>query len=232
MIITQEVRYRGAMIDVSKLKPSSEIKVIVRCDVCNEVREAYYKVCKDNQICHKCANGTHRKDIEPNTRFNRLTVLKENGVSKSLCKCDCGNVVTVNNDALKSNTTKSCGCLRKENYSKLGKQIIGKWIGENHPNWKGGISSERQLFNSSKNAKEWRISVFERDAYTCQKCGQIGYKLNAHHIIPFAVNKELRLDLNNGITLCESCHRIEHKINGKPKTTATIQNINDTYQFT
>ena len=57
--------------------------------------------------------------------------------------------------------------------------------------------------------------VFERDNYTCQKCGDCSgnghaVELHPHHIQPFATNLALRYDLNNGITLCKSCHRKEH----------------------
>ena len=66
-------------------------------------------------------------------------------------------------------------------------------------------------YRQSKEYAEWRSEVFERDGYKCQLCGQIGGNLNAHHIRPFKDYPDLRFDLNNGITLCEKCHRSLHK---------------------
>lgn len=59
--------------------------------------------------------------------------------------------------------------------------------------------------------KKWRKSVYERDEYTCQNCGKTGGKLNAHHIKPYKDFPEFRYDIDNGITLCEKCHRELHK---------------------
>lgn len=59
--------------------------------------------------------------------------------------------------------------------------------------------------------KQWRRDVFERDDYTCQKCGKRGVKLNAHHKKPYAFYHSLRYELDNGITLCISCHKDEHR---------------------
>lgn len=79
--------------------------------------------------------------------------------------------------------------------------------GENSPNWNGGISSERDKIKVTEEYQEWRKNVYKRDNYTCQCCGDnTGHNLNAHHIENFSDFPELRFDIDNGITLCDSCH--------------------------
>jgi 5-methylcytosine-specific restriction endonuclease McrA len=60
----------------------------------------------------------------------------------------------------------------------------------------------------------WRKRVFERDNYQCRRCGCDDRRvLNAHHVKPRNRNPGLALDVENGITLCANCHKIEHVIN-------------------
>jgi len=59
--------------------------------------------------------------------------------------------------------------------------------------------------------KKWRMSVFSRDNFTCQFCGNRGY-IEAHHIKSWAKYPKLRYKVENGITLCEDCHKLANKI--------------------
>ena len=81
--------------------------------------------------------------------------------------------------------------------------------------WKGGLSTQNQLIRQSTEYKLWRTSVFERDNYTCIWCRQIGGKLNADHIKPFALFPELRFAIDNGRTLCVPCHKTTDTWGGK-----------------
>lgn len=84
--------------------------------------------------------------------------------------------------------------------------------GEKSYLWKGGITPINQQARVAFKIKEWRLMVFKRDNYACQICGIRGGILNAHHIEKFSENKELRAQLSNGITLCQSCHnRTKHR---------------------
>jgi 5-methylcytosine-specific restriction endonuclease McrA len=52
--------------------------------------------------------------------------------------------------------------------------------------------------------KELRKKIYERDNWTCQKCGKHGGRLNCHHIEPWRISKNN--SPNNLITLCLPCH--------------------------
>ncbi len=84
--------------------------------------------------------------------------------------------------------------------------------GEKNPRWKGGITPENHRIRTSREYKEVRFACFKRDDYTCTNCFRRRKKgdrvmIHAHHIKPFSTHPELRLDLNNLITLCVECHK-------------------------
>ena len=79
--------------------------------------------------------------------------------------------------------------------------------GQNHPNWKNGITSLNNKIRTSLEYKLWRKSVFERDNYQCLWGGkEHGNNLQADHIKPFSLFPDLRFAIDNGRTLCKSCH--------------------------
>lgn len=83
-------------------------------------------------------------------------------------------------------------------------------LDSNNPNWKGGKTSVNQRQRRHKIYKDWRSSIFKRDKYTCVDCGQIGGKLNAHHIKPYSLFPKLRIKKSNGKTVCIKCHQKYH----------------------
>lgn len=55
--------------------------------------------------------------------------------------------------------------------------------------------------------KDWRLSVYKRDKFTCQMPGcKSKRQIQAHHIRKWSIASALRYDLDNGITLCRQCH--------------------------
>ena len=98
--------------------------------------------------------------------------------------------------------------------------MYGKY-GKLNPKFDSTISEEERCTKrKTVDDKLFRIGVFERDGYTCQKCGDsTGGNLNAHHILNHKDNPNVRYSIDNGITLCEKCHREFHKTYGWRHTT-------------
>lgn len=71
-----------------------------------------------------------------------------------------------------------------------------------------------QDYRKTEEYKVWRANVFNRDGFKCQVCGQVGGMLNAHHIKEFSKYPDLRYEVDNGVTLCESCHKKIHRKKG------------------
>lgn len=87
-----------------------------------------------------------------------------------------------------------------------------EFSGANHPNWQGGKTPEARRIRNSVSYRLWRLEVYKRDLYECQICGVRGGTLAANHIKRFSDSPELRMEITNGITLCELCHvvRVNH----------------------
>lgn len=102
------------------------------------------------------------------------------------------------------------------------KKSIENHKGPKHWRWKGGITPAMMQIRNCHKTRLWRSDVFKRDNYTCQECLSRGCYLEAHHIKPFSkIIEENNIktleqaegcdelwDINNGLTLCSSCHNI------------------------
>ena len=88
--------------------------------------------------------------------------------------------------------------------------------GKDHPMWKGGISDKWSKLHNSKEYQDWRLTVYQRDRFSCFLCKQPQSRknrLHAHHKYPKKDYPELILDIKNGLTLCKDCHVFGHSKN-------------------
>lgn len=77
-----------------------------------------------------------------------------------------------------------------------------------HPRWIADRSKiKRQDNRDTPLYKHWRLDVYKRDAFECRMRNKdcVG-RIEAHHILPWAQFKNLRFEVNNGITLCHFHH--------------------------
>lgn len=93
-----------------------------------------------------------------------------------------------------------------------GKQRFGK----DNPNYNPDkTDEEREKGRNIEGYTIWVDSVYKRDNYTCQCCGDNkGGNLVAHHKDGYHWCKERRLDISNGVTLCNKYHKQFHATYG------------------
>lgn len=84
--------------------------------------------------------------------------------------------------------------------------------GDAAPNWRGGVTSPDHLLRSSLEYRQWRDAVLRRDGFACCDCGEGDpCLLQAHHETPIATAPERATDIDNGVTLCKTCHGKRHE---------------------
>src|ERR1051325_7933255 len=82
-------------------------------------------------------------------------------------------------------------------------------LGPLNPKWKPERArTARQV--AVAELERWRDEVFRRDEYQCRICGKDKPRLHPHHMDGFHWSVERRFDVNNGVTLCKSCHERFH----------------------
>lgn len=176
------------------------------------------KLENENKICKKCGSKDTIKSKKNIKKWFSI------GIYDTVCSgCfymwHSNKMVGENNPMYGYNHT-------EETKNVISNKIKGRRKGKKHWNWQGGKTMIWQAIRNMEEYKYWRDSVFKRDDYRCQICDNRKGKHNAHHIKPFArilkennietIDKALNCnelwDVNNGVTLCVTCHKEVEKI--------------------
>ena len=67
-------------------------------------------------------------------------------------------------------------------------------------------------YNYRANQKDWSELVKNNSKQVCEICGNYSDKLVSHHEIPVKVNPIISADIDNGIVLCDKCHKKVHQL--------------------
>lgn len=110
-------------------------------------------------------------------------------------------------------------CERKHYAKGLCKKHYGINYDKNHPEFRFNVNKRHlekysKTFDMNPNEFKWALESWSKmikklDNYMCKSCDSTK-NLNAHHIMPKNDFPELSLELDNGITLCETCHEEAH----------------------
>ena len=208
--------------DGYRYSENSNFKVDFVCNhcgkICNRSINTVVNHDIDEYVCSDCAiQEQHDNSIDlVGQTFTYWTVLHfdEEKARASrrrkywVCQCKCGKIESVLQDTLLNGTSKSCGCYAKEILSE-------RFIGENNPSYNPNLTDEDRISRRYINGyKEWRDEVKRKANYTCDCCGQWGGDLRSHHLNCFKDFPTQRLDITNGVCLCNHCHSEFHSYMG------------------
>ena len=193
--------------------------------ICLECEKEFASKYKEQKFCSKnCAGKWRSKNYigknNPLTGRTRYDLRSEKSpfYSRKEVLCDyCNKPIKVAEYKIK-----------KQNFHFCNKECQNKWQsenirGKNHPNWNRDLTDEER--NNSRDRRKiegytlFIASVLKRDNYTCQITGKTGVKLEVHHLNCFSDFKEVRMDLDNCITLSKEIHKLFHKIYGNRHNT-------------
>lgn len=204
-------------------------KLDYRC-VCGNISQITYGSFMSGHRCRKCGNIKsannnrhsleHIRNIFSENGCTLLTTKYQNSAQLLEFLCDCGNIGELRlYDFQCGIRCSKCTSKRRSAFQKGVKRPERR--GENSPNWDFTKTlEERTTGRLFEGYKDWRSSVYHRDEYTCQCCGDNeGGNLNAHHLDGYDWCIDKRIDINNGITLCDFCHDDFHGIYGYGENT-------------
>ena len=206
--------------EVQKLSPLY-VKLHYKCNKCGNIKLrslAAIKASNKPWLCKSCSSKSSADRLRKNyyeciqrlieIGFTPLFDPKDIATVRQRVDClgSCGHIVTSTLDALLRSKTGKC----------LHCGLIEANGGENNYHWKGGYDSEKIRFRKTFEFKSFVKAVLKRDDYTCQCCGKTSYqtKMVVHHKDGYNWCIEKRTDPDNGVTLCEECHKKFHHIYG------------------
>ena len=157
---------RWTVLDTDLLNPNSKAKqkvkhALCRCECGTERLVEYPRLYQGRSNSCGCIRkervqemNWEKGNIPINTKFGYLTVIEDLGYRKAKsnnknirwhkCKCDCGNIIEVTGNNLKSGATKSCGCIKSR-----GEKIIADLLRTNNINF-----SQQYTFSDLRTEKD------------------------------------------------------------------------------
>lgn len=180
-------------------------KIKFNCDYCGKESECIKSEFERNEhhYCSRECTDKHRSILQsgenhPNWKGGDIEFY-----------CDYCRVISYT-DVAHYNSCENHFCSSKC----LGKYKSISNIGKNNPNYNLNKTDEERLADRKyKEYEDFVQAIYKRDNYACQCCGkekEVSGHLNAHHLNSYNWDIENRTNIDNGITLCDNCHKEFH----------------------
>lgn len=193
-------------------------KIVSDCLECGISFSSYRTSKGPQKFCSKICSSNARTHYRISNDISK---------KKKIACIRCGKIVFRFNSQSRPQKYCSRKCyLSSPYYSEIqsSKMIARNLVGAKNPSWEGGKTDISEKIRNSTRYTQYRKSVFERDNFTCVKCGKRGGVLNAHHklylsdIIEIfgiksmndAIQCAMLWDVSNGQTVCRKCHTEIH----------------------
>jgi len=120
----------------------------------------------------------HAKDLRNQKYYSLTPLYRTNNQEKRtmwVCKCDCGNIVSVRSDSIQNGNTKGCGCLHSESTRQIGyknrrdltNQRFGKLLVLSYADNKNGHACWNCLCDCGKMVIVSSTSLIEGNTTSC-----------------------------------------------------------------
>lgn len=205
-IINATFECRGCMRLVEIDQPSS--KTLLELSLCPECGSRSFRLLQEDSEYVDIRNATlveTATNDSPRFEAKQLKIIYEDDLVNKLRNNDVVNLI---------------GTLKSYKAGKDGKFINYLYVNniEFVKKWGENLTGDYEIefsddIRNTPEYNEWRNKVIIRDKETCQCCG-LNKHLEAHHIYGLEEHKELALDVGNGITLCQFCHKKYHSVHG------------------
>lgn len=208
-----------------------------RCTICGKIQDCFeFSFWTRKSLGCGCLNnvalaGRQFKD-ETGNRAGFVEFLERIptpvGKKDAWYRCHCHNCDRTYETSVRSVRhatceTPSCGCIKDLKFREIAKQALGDYRESLGFSREDPISAQTNL-DRVRISREIVPVILKRDDFTCACCWQRGGYLHAHHIYCFSLFPELRFELTNLITVCETCHTDRvHEGSGKANPEGSLR---------
>lgn len=209
---SNECRAKGVgMFQTGRNNPNYKgSNTVVKCSYCNKkikILNCNFKnsdgSLKQNFYCSQQCKAKHQKHLlkgknNPNYKNAKIHY-----------KCDmCGKDILISRYRFENTQHNFCSQECKSKYQEIYLTL------ENNPNYIKKLSEEYRIkYRIIKGYNKWRKDVYKKYNYTCVCCGN-KENINTHHLNSYNSDKLNRANIENGVVLCEKCHKKFHSIYG------------------